>query len=112
MPVRDIDRDRRQLPLVADHHDVTGTRHRQPGQQEVDLRRLIDDQVVEQIPLGEAGPQGMTGAQQRRVVLDKIAERHASPVGVRAVGGAPRFPVPGGELGMQELNGQLLVLPG
>jgi hypothetical protein len=48
--VRGIDRDRRQLPLVADHHDVAGTRHRQSGQQEVDLRRLIDDEVVEQVP--------------------------------------------------------------
>jgi len=102
--VRGIDRYRRQLPLVADHHDVAGTRHRQSCQQEVDLRSLIDDEVVEQVPVSDAVPQRMTGTQQRRVILDEVVEYIALSVGVRAVAGTVRFLVPSGNLGMQELN--------
>ena len=102
-PVRGVNRDRRQLSLVPDHHDVAGARHRQPCQQKVDLRSLVDDEVVEQVP-ADAIPQRMTGTQQRRVVLDEIVERLAAPVGIGPVNRAPRFPVPNSEFGVQKLN--------
>ena len=73
-PLRRIVVDLRQLSTITHNHEVAAAGHRQARRQQADLRRFVDDEVVEEVPVGDAVQQCMAGAQHHRVVLGETRE--------------------------------------
>ena len=68
--------DMRQLPAVADDDDIPATGAADGRREDIDLRRLVDDDIVEQMPRADRSAQRMGRTQHDRIAFDEGAEKH------------------------------------
>ena len=66
--------DMRQLPAVADDDDIPATGAADGRREDIDLRRLVDDDIVEQVPRADRSAQRMGRTQHDRIAFDEGAE--------------------------------------
>ena len=64
----------RQLPAVADDDDIPATGAADGRREDIDLRRLVDDDIVEQVPRADRSAQRMGRTQHDRIAFDEGAE--------------------------------------
>lgn len=63
--------DMRQLPAVADDDDIPATGAADGRREDIDLRRLVDDDIVEQVPRADRSAQRMGRTQHDRIAFDE-----------------------------------------
>ena len=63
-----------QLPAVADDDDIPATGAADGRREDIDLRRLVDDDIVEQVPRADRSAQRMGRTQHDRIAFDEGAE--------------------------------------